>query len=320
MLALTDTAKEILNVTWAEICRLAEEENLHDWIDDSSYLESIRSIVTSKIKSYHYVLPTQVVAKLANPDLDCRCIQAGRGGPGAFDARSIADEVIVTFDQQNERVLGGSPEPYVNKPLRCAEFSERFRSQQKNKPDWDHICSVLNRIAEKNDPNFTALVFKQVLTEIHRQLSKTSVVYPVPLRIGQSKTIKLLSDFLSTQSGGDRLLALAAALFTMIGNRFGLFTTVRRAGITTSDGSAGMLADLECVSEQGKIVMVVEIKDRVLTINQLRSKVPDIRERHVSEIFFVTQKGISTTEESDIQNLIDREYAGGYIIYVLTFS
>ncbi|MBM4295204.1 MAG: restriction endonuclease, SacI family, partial [Deltaproteobacteria bacterium] len=129
-----------------------EKGNLTDWLDDENLLNIIKSAIKSKTKSYHYVLPTQIVAKLAEPSLDCRCIQAGRAGIGSFDARSVADEVIVPFDQKNDRVLGGSPEPYVNKPLRCEEFSERFRNQQKNKQDWDGLCFVLNKIEEKNDP------------------------------------------------------------------------------------------------------------------------------------------------------------------------
>lgn len=314
---LIDRATEILDKKWSGICTLSEQGNLQDWLDDHDLLGSIRNVVNSKIKSYHYALPTQLIAKLADPNLDCRCIQAGRGGPGAFDARSIADAVVVAFDQRNERVLGGSPEPYVNKPLRCEEFSDRCRSQQRNKQDWDHVCAVLNAIEDRNDPAFTELVFKQVLTEIHRQLAGVRVVYPVPIRISLKRNIHLIQEFLSQQSGGDRLLAMAAALFVVIGRRFGLYANVRRASITTADGAAGMLADLECVSEHGDILMVVEVKDRVLTISQMRSKIPDIRERHVSEIFFIAQRGILSKEENEIINLIDHEYTSGHNLYIL---
>lgn len=310
-------ATEILDRIWSEICTLAEEGNLRDYLDNTELLENISNVVNSKTKSYRYVLPTQIVSKLTDRSLDSRCIQAGRGGPGAFDARSVADEVIVPFDQNNERVLGGSPEPYVNNPLRCEEFSERCRSQQKNKQDWDNICAVLNSIEEKNAPEFTELVFKQVLTEIRKRLSGVMVIYPLPHRISLNKSMQLIHDYLSQQSGGDRLLALASALFVVIGRRFDLYAGVRRTSITTADAPSGMLADLECISEQGNIVMVVEVKDRILTISQIRAKISDIRQRHVTEIFFIAQKGIKKTEESEIKTLIDHEYTSGQNLYVL---
>jgi len=139
-LKLISGATGILTETWEEISNLAEKGNLTDWLDDENLLNLIRSVVKSKTKSYHYVLPTQIVAKLAEPSLDCRCIQAGRAGIGSFDARSVADEVIVPFDQKNDRVLGGSPEPYVNKPLRCEEFSGDFAINKKtNKIGMDCV-------------------------------------------------------------------------------------------------------------------------------------------------------------------------------------
>jgi hypothetical protein len=226
---------------------------------------------------------------LADPSLDSKCLQALRGGAGAFDARSIAHEVIVPFDQDNENVLGGSQEPYVSNPLRVAEVSAAHRGPQRDKAGWDQLCFVLNHVEEKRDKNFARLVFRQILTEIYRRLSTVRVVYGVPKRVSLKKTIEVTQTFLSEHSGGDRLLALSSALFVVIGKRFGLYETVRRGKITAADQSSGMLADLECITKEGRIVLAVEVKDRQITISQLRAKVRTIREKQVSEIFFVAQ-------------------------------
>lgn len=104
---------------------------MEDWLDDGALIESIHRAINSATKSYHYVLPTQLIAKLADPSLDCRCLQVARGGQGAFDARTIAHKVVVPFDQSNNNVLGGSPEPYVNNPLRVPEVSAQYRKLRK---------------------------------------------------------------------------------------------------------------------------------------------------------------------------------------------
>lgn len=311
-----DEATAVLNRVWSEICNLAKEEQLQDWFPEEALVESVRSAVNSSTKSYRYVLPTQLVAKLADLSLDCRCLQAGRGTPGSFDARTIAHGVIVPFDQANDNVLGGSPEPYVNNPLRVPEVSDRYRKAQRNQRDWNHLCNVLSIVEKKRDAVFTELVLKQVLTEIYRRLSGVHVVYPTPKRISLNKSIELIENYLAEHSGGDRLLALASALFVVIGRRFGLYSEVRRASITAADVATGMLADLECISEQGDVVLVVEVKDRELTINQLRDKIPDIRERQISEIFFIAQQGIASNDEEKITQLVNHEFTSGHNVYV----
>jgi hypothetical protein len=103
----------------------------------------VRSI-NSKTKTYRYVIPTQILAKVVEPALDCRSIQEGASLAGAFDGRTICHSVIVPFDRANHNVLGGSTEPYVNNPLRIASVTAAFRGAQKNKEGFDDLCLVLD--------------------------------------------------------------------------------------------------------------------------------------------------------------------------------
>ncbi|HET9179869.1 MAG TPA: restriction endonuclease, SacI family [Terriglobia bacterium] len=293
----------------------AREGELRDWLSQLSLVRDIHSSINSKTKTYRYVLPTQLSAKLADSSIDCRSVQVARGGKGAFDARSVAHRVIVPFDQANDNVLGGSQEPYVSKPLRFPEITRKYRGPQKNREGWDCLCRVLDSIEREQRPEFTASVFNQVLTEVYRRLALVHVVYPTPRRVSLDRTMKLIDAFLADHSGGDRLLALTCSLFVIIGRRFRLYATVRRAKITAADQASGMLADLECVSKGGEVVMAAEVKDRQITVSQMRAKMTTIRERQVSEIFFVAQ-GTSKSEESDVQRLIESEFVSGYSLYV----
>lgn len=212
-------------------------------------------------------------------------------------------------------MLGGSEDPYVSKPLRFPEISRKYRQAQKNRQSWDSLRMVLDSV-EKNDIEYTHLIFRQILIEIYRRLSNVRVQYPVPRRVSLSKAMDVIQQFLSEHSGGDRLLALSSALFTVIGSRFSLYTQVRRGKITAADQASGMLADLECVTKDGRIVFAVEVKDRQVTISQLRAKVRSIREKQVSEIFFVATQGTIPSEHSAIKSLIEHEFASGQNVYV----
>src|ERR1700722_17639885 len=197
---LSDDASAILKSEWTKISSLAEAKKLKDALNDTKLLEAIRLSINGSTKTYRYVLPTQVLSKLADSSLDSRCIQASRGGTGAFDARTVAHEIIVPFDQQNENVLGGSQEPYVSNPLRVGEVSKGHRGAQKNKPGWDRLCFVLDEVEGKRSEEFTRLVFRQILLEIYRRLSTTRVVYPVPRRVSLKKTLEVIQTFLSETS------------------------------------------------------------------------------------------------------------------------
>jgi hypothetical protein len=219
------------------------------------------------------------------------------------------------FDQENENVLGGSHDPYVSNPLRVPELSAAHRSKRTDQATWDQLCFVVDAVERKQDQNFTEAVFRQVLAEIYRRLSTVRVVYGTPRRVSLKKTLEVIQAFLSEHSGGDRLLALSSALFSIIGKRFGLYEKVRRGNITASDRATGMLADLECITKEERIAFVVEVKDQQITISQLRTKLRTIREKQVSEIFFVAQ-GRVPTEEAEVEALIDREFTSGQNVYV----
>lgn len=177
------------------------------------------------------------------------------------------------------------------------------------------LCFVLATVEDRKNKEFTRLVLRQILTEVYRRLSTVRVVYPAPRRVSLTKTIQVIHAFLSEHSGGDRLLALSSALFTVIGQRFGLYEKVRRGKITAADQASGMLADLECVTKDGRIVFAVEVKDRQITISQLRAKLRNIREKQVSEVFFVAQ-GILDSEHSEVESLINREFTSGQNVYI----
>ena len=75
---------------------------------------------------------------------------------------------------------------------------------------------------------------------------------------------------------------------------------------------------MECMTEDGTIALVVEVKDRILTVSQMMGKVADVREKQVSELFFVAQQGVEDPEQ--VASLVEREFASGQNIYVMSLT
>lgn len=312
--------KDYFSKQWDSISKKIESEVFIDPLkeNESKLKKLIVDCLTSKIKSYHYVLPTHLLAKCVNPELDCHSIQTSYDKPGSFDARTIAHSVIVPFDQSNHKVLGGSAEPYVNNPLRCPAVIKDYESQQKNKEDWNKLIKVLNTIEKKNNNSYTKKVFQQVLIEIYHLLSEAQVVYPTPNRVSIKQTLRLITDYSAYKSGGDRIEAICTALFRAIAEHFKLFDSVRRQKVNAADASSGMSADIECYLKQN-IVLLVEVKDRSLTLTQLDSKLDIARSRKISEILFLAEKGIAAPDNEKIEQRIISEFTSGQNIYVSNF-
>ena len=246
-------------------------------------------------------------------------MQAGYPGPGAFDARTIAHDVIVPFDREHERVLGGSPEPYVNNPLRVPGITQDYRGPQKNKVDWDKLVTVLDAVETSSDPDFARIVFDQVLVEVYRLLDRVTVAYPTPSRISLERTNQIVDGYLATKSAGERMEAICTALFRVIGSRFALFDEVRREKVTSADRSTGMSGDIECLLE-GKVVLAVEVKDRELTLVQLDTTLDAVRARHITELLVVAEQGKESHNEEGIDSRIHSEFTSGQNVYVVRFA
>ena len=74
--------------------------------------------------TYKYILVTALTAKATDESVNPLCLQAKSALLGAYDARSICHGVIVPFDMEVlNKALGGSNEPFLNKPARFPELS-----------------------------------------------------------------------------------------------------------------------------------------------------------------------------------------------------
>jgi len=283
----------------------------------SDISDAIGRSINSTTLTYRYVLPTQLLAKTADPTLDCRAVQAGARLPGAFDARSLCHGVIVEFDREQNSVLGGSKEPYLNNPLRIQAITDEFRAPQKDKQGFDDLRAVLE-FAEKF-PEAAPELLQLTLTSIRRRLESVAIVYPAPNRVSFQQTREVVGQFLDFRSGGARMQAVAVALFLAIGERFQLFAAVRAGNVNAADAQTGVTADLECIDGDDSVVLVVEVKDRSLTLRQVQDKLPAMREKGIREMNFLVQGGVEPESENSVREGIERQFNTGQNLYVCEF-
>lgn len=304
-----DLARELLDELW-EIVTQEEGGEINP---------DIARLVGSRYVAIRYCLPTQLLGKLTDPKLDCLCLQKGSGDSDSqWDPRSFSSKVIVPWSVENQAVLGTSPDPYVGKPLRKARLEENPRNV-KGKEEWVLLYRVLDEVERRGSQEYTRLCMLQTLRGIHQKFAELVFEYIVPERVSIEQTEKLIGEFLSEGSGGDRGLSVAAALFETFGKYFGIYKEVKRHVINAADQATGMAGDIECIGDDGELRLAIEVKERNLTLADVTSAILKARKASLRELLF-NAPGTNPPEKEEMAELFARTWASGTNLYRLSID
>lgn len=307
--------RDILAAAWLEVEAIedVDAEIVPEWAD------TILSVLTAPMgvsSSFRFVLPTQLVAKLADPLLDSRSLQLTDGAPGNFNARDVAKRVIVPFNREHGSPLGASGDPYVNNPLRVPSLSEDYRAQQTDKVRWDALCNIMDVVEDANDQAVTTNLLHQVLLQIRRQIAGLVVAYTVPARVSHELLMTHLRTYLEPRTGGRRLQAVCVALLRAIGTHWDVFDEVTSGAVNAADAPGARPADIEC-KKDGATVLAVEAKNVTLTLELLQDKIIRSRAAEVLELMFLIRADPIVTN-AEVQHRANREFAAGQSIYLVS--
>jgi len=313
-------AAAILREQWQAVANAAARKPDLNYLPEPALQEAIRSCIDHKQVAYRFCLPIQLLGKVTNPSLDCLRLQKKKGDPTdvtGWDARSLGSKVVAPFNREQENVLGTSTDPYVGNPMRVPRMV-RDDPSKKDVAGWNTLVDVLERVQTEGDPDFALAALRQVLLEMFRLQQSLRFEYVLPPRISLDWALALSRRFLEVKSGGDRALALCGALFDAIGIHFGLYAQVNRARINASDEAIRQAADLECLNAEGKVVLAVEVKDRMLTLADVQGTLLKSRKRAIKDILF-TCPAVRDEEQPAVSQFVAQAFATCENLYVFDF-
>ena len=111
---------------------------------------------------------TALLSKASYPQINPLCLQKGSKLKGAYDARSICHFVLVPFEREYLfNALGGSNEPFLNKPARFPELDPSNPVRKgKDQELLNLLCDFLPKV------NSTEQAFKALTDSIYCALQK----------------------------------------------------------------------------------------------------------------------------------------------------
>ena len=285
-----------------------------EWMLDSDFRNEdaeIDALVNADVLSVRYALITQILGKIADERRGLLHIQKGdEKDPLAWDARSFCNKVVVPWVSGNHNVLGSSQDPYVSHPLRRPRLDVDL-DRRKHRDQWSSLVEFLAPLNEV-DQEYLKRVFDDCLASVARRLTRHSISYQIPARVSLPRMLVLLEEYLDEASGGFRPLAVAVSLMNVLGRAFSIFGQVKSQKVNEADSQAGVPGDVMCYDQDGEIALAIEVKDRDLTLADVRTSTVKAQksERSVYNLLFVSPN-LKDADSDEIQRFAHQVWPSG---------
>ena len=228
----------------------------------SDVVDGVRNVLCGPHKTFRYMLFTGLLAAVSDKNLHPRCLQVNARVPGAFDARSLCQKVVVPFEKKmlNGR-LGASNEPFANKSARfdMIKKTNNVRKGADQKALF-MLYDVLEFVRTANEKT-RVQVFKFAL----------SVIFKLP---PSKSSITVLSPICTADIGSDAFFRFfeshtkgVSAVATLSGAYRLLYTKPMKMKVhpaTESGASSKEVGDIDVELPDGRRI-AVEVKDKPYT-------------------------------------------------------
>jgi hypothetical protein len=226
--------------------------------------EPIKTIIQGKHLTFRYLLMTALLAKATNPEVNALALQSGADISGAYDARSLCHKVLVPIERERlNRALGGSNEPFLNKPARFPTISPsnavRAGSDRKLLIMLHQVLSVI----ETSEQAFDSLCIAVKLV-IEQQILRNQLLPQLPESAdAHLKILEFIEVFVAQSIEGQVAAILIGTVLTL---HFAQFpsSTVTVHPVNQSGASSREVADID-IKQNGAIFVAVEVKDKSFT-------------------------------------------------------
>lgn len=298
-----ETADELLDAEWKRVLQTDEDT----FVDDQQVREQLREVLNASQLTYKYILVTNVLAKATNPDIDYRAMQAQWEDDGAYNARSLGHDVLVEWEKANGERLGGSNEPFLNKPARYPSFS--MENSHRSKDAHRRLYELLSRLEEKTnagdiDP---VDVLRQTLFEIS-QLPKQTIDFVGVSSAPYDTVDSVVSGYLETSGGGERLAAVTAgAMRAYYEHAGGDNVIIEAEHANVPDEFSEAAGDVE-ITRDGELIEAIEVKDKPSERSDIQHAITKGRANELDQYLYLVGNGWRSETERE-NALADMEAA-----------
>jgi len=225
----------------------------------------IEKILNGTHKTYKYVLVNGLLAKATNNAANPLALQAGSKLKGAFDARSLCHKVLVQFERDFlHKALGGSNEPFLNKPARFTELSPtnavRRGKDKESLLSLIHIFSTIKSSKEAKAYLACALHYLNDGIQKLQALNQGAINYNPTL----VEVYEFILSFCEKSFEGETSVLVVATLEKIYhSNLKGKYSVIAHK-VNQSGASSKEIGDID-IFKDGVFKYEIEVKDKDFT-------------------------------------------------------
>jgi SacI-like restriction endonuclease len=240
-----------------------KEASLPGFRPSSQLKDAVAQILCGGHLTYKYVLATALLAKAVEPDANPLVLQAGARVPGAYDARSLCHKVIVPHEARLlANALGGSNEPFLNKPARFKTVS--LDNAVRAGRDTRTLISLHKALSSLKSSEQARLALRDLVfvARQHKSLQTSILKNTIGSAVGgRSEICAFLTRVISTSVHGETSALAAAAVLWIMGRSRGQEWTLQVHPVNESGSSSNEVSDIDVYSGK-ELLLTVEVKDK----------------------------------------------------------
>lgn len=267
--------------------------------------------------TYKYILVTALASKATDESINPLCLQAGSSLDGAYDARSICHGVIVKFEMTElGKALGGSNEPFLNKPARFPELSKtnavrRGRDQQ----ILYSLCEELPNIKTSQEA-YDGLVYAfQKLLVVKAKKEALTNFNIAPLDMNTARLFSFVDVLLNENYEGEMLTLVIAGLYELyMGGLYDEYV-VEVHPVNQSGASSREISDLD-IYKNGSLFISNELKDKLFTDSDLRHAADKVAASGKTQMHFIVGRH-GGYDRNQIEKCVSEYLTLGFAINVV---
>uniref|UniRef100_UPI004026993C restriction endonuclease, SacI family n=1 Tax=Alloprevotella sp. TaxID=1872471 RepID=UPI004026993C len=225
--------------------------------------EEIKSVLNGTHKTYKYVLVNGLLAKAVNKEIDALSLQAGDESDGAYDARSLCHKVLVPFEREfMPNSLGGSNEPFLNKPARFPRLTTDNAVRKGN--DMRTLQSLISILSKVKNSSLAKKYLSSALANMAEIANAVAEKYELPDSdledfTGPQIILDYVCDLTKSKLEGEMCPLVVATIehFYYGGTRLVVAHKVNESGASSKE-----VGDIDIFDKEGYIVSSIEVKDK----------------------------------------------------------
>jgi hypothetical protein len=247
----------------------------------------IRVIIQGKHLTFRYLLMTALLGKATNPQINALSLQAGAEIEGAYDARSLCHQVVVPLERELlNRALGGSNEPFLNKPARFPTLSPTNAVRAgEDRALLLTLHQVLTEI-QTSEQAFDSLCIA-VRYALERQVIRQNLRPTMPSSgDGHLKILGFVEAFARRSIEGQVAAVVAGTILSLYFEQFEGFEVMVHP-VNQSGASSKEVADID-VKKHGAMFVVAEVKDKAFGMQDVDHAAFKAHQSGLRSILFIS--------------------------------